>query len=167
MSEIVVLGFEDEASADAFGDKLQFMAGDEQALRLDDAVKVTVGEDGKVKLHHEFSMTRGGAAVGGILGLVVGTLFLNPIAGAAVGAAGGAAIGRMTGDYGINDDFIEGTSEALSPGSAALFLMVTNVDAEKVRAEIEGTHATVISTTLSAESEEALRATLSDAPADE
>ncbi len=149
MSNIVVLGFENEAAADAFGKKLEVMAGDDEALRLDDAVKVTVSDDGKVKLHHEFSMVRGGAAVGGILGLVVGTLFLNPIAGAAIGAAGGAAVGRMTGDYGINDDFIEGTSEALSPGSAALFLMVNNVDAEKVRAEIEGTRATVISTTLS------------------
>jgi len=166
MSKIVVLGFDDEAAADAFGKKLEGMHA-EAVLRVDDAVKVTVDADGKVKLHHEFSMVRGGAAVGGVLGLVVGTLFLNPIAGAAIGAAGGAAIGRMSGDYGIDDDFIKKTSEALAPGSAALFLMVNAVDADKVRAEIEGTKATVISTTLTSEAEDALRAALSDSPPSE
>jgi uncharacterized membrane protein len=73
----------------------------------------------------------------------------------------------MSGDYGIDDDFIKQTSESLKPGAAALFLMIDPVNADKVRAEIEGTTATVISTTLSPEAEEALRAALSESSASE
>jgi uncharacterized membrane protein len=161
MGKIVALGFENPDVLDALQEKLQSLQ-DSGALQLDDAVTVTVDDEGKAKLRHGFSVVRGGAAVGGILGLVVGTLFLAPIAGAAVGAAGGAALGKMTGDYGIDDEFIKKTSETLKPGAAALFLLVRTADAERVLAEIAGTRATVISTTLTSEGEDALRKALSE-----
>ena len=86
---------------------------------------MTVDKNGKAKLHQTFSAARGGAIVGSMLGATVGLLFLAPFAGAAVGAAGGAAVGKLTGDYGIDDDFIKQTSAMLKPGAAALFLQVT------------------------------------------
>jgi len=161
MGKIVALGFENPDALDALQDKLQSLQ-DTGALQLDDAVTVIVDDEGEAKLHHGFSVVRGGAAVGGILGLVIGTLFLAPVAGAAVGAAGGAALGKLSGDYGIDDEFIKKTSETLRPGAAALFLLVRTADAEKVLAEIAGSKATVISTTLTTEAETALREALSE-----
>ncbi len=160
MSNIVALGFPNEAAADAFMSKLDDM-GSQEIVTLTDLVKVTVNENGEPKLHHKASPTTGGAVVGGFLGGMVGLIFLNPIAGAAIGAAGGAAVGAATGDYGIDDDFIKQTSDALKPGTAALFMQVEASVPDQVQAEIEGTQATVISTTLSEESETRLRDALS------
>jgi uncharacterized membrane protein len=134
--------------------------GAEEIITLEDLVKVTVDQEGTPKLHHKASLVTGGAVVGGLLGGIVGMLFLAPVAGAAVGAAGGAAIGAASGDYGIDDDFIKQTSEALTPGSAALFMLVKDSVPERVQAEITGTQATVITTNLSEEAEAKLRDTL-------
>jgi uncharacterized membrane protein len=155
MSNIVVLGFANEQAADEFSAKLRDLYA-ENNLIIVDAVKVTVGADSKVKLH------RGDAVVGGFLGAAVGLLFLNPVAGAAVGAAAGAGWGAHSGGHGIDKDFIEGTSDALQPGTAALFLQVDEANADRVKAEIEGTEATVIMTTLSEQAEAQLRAALGD-----
>jgi len=156
MSNLVVLGFANDAEADAFMSKLDNM-GSEEIVTLTDLVKVTVDDNGKVKLHHKDSMVTGGAVVGGFLGGVVGMIFLSPVAGAAIGAAGGAAVGAATGDYGIDDDFIKKTSEALKPGTAALFIQVEASVPDRVQAEIDGTEATVITTTLSEDAEARLR----------
>jgi len=67
MSNIVVLGFKDEAAADAFGEKIAKLQSD-KALDIDDLVKVTVDADGRHKLHYIFSPTRGAAIAGSILG---------------------------------------------------------------------------------------------------
>jgi uncharacterized membrane protein len=156
MSNLVALAFNDEAAADAFMSKLEDM-GAEEIVQLEDLVKVTVDETGEAKLHHKASLVTGGAVVGGFLGGIVGLLFLSPVAGAALGAAGGAAIGAASGDYGIDDDFIKQSSEALTPGSAALFMLVKSSVPDRVQAEISGTEATVITTNLSEESEARLR----------
>ena len=123
MSNLVVLGFENELAADAFISKIE-NSGDEGPLTVDNLVKVTVDPDGQAKLHHEGSLVSGGAVFGGFLGTLVGSLFLSPIAGAAIGAAGGAAIGAASGGHGLSDDFVKETSEMLAPGSAALFMLV-------------------------------------------
>jgi len=165
MSNIVVLGFANEEAADAFSVKLRDLYA-ENNLIIADSVKVTVNEDGKAKLQREgVSATGGGAIIGGLLGGAVGMLFLNPVAGAAVGAAAGAGYGAHSGEDGLDKDFIKETSDALKPGTAALFLMVDEGNAERIKAEIQGTEATVIMTTLSEEAEAKLRAALADQPA--
>ena len=162
MSNLVALGFKDKASAEAFMTKLDDM-GSEDIIEVVDLVLVTVDDDGTPKLHHKDSLVTGGAVVGGFLGGIVGMLFLAPVAGAAIGAAGGAAVGAASGDYGIDDDFIKQTSEALTPGSAALFMQVQATVPDRVQAEIEGTEATVITTSLSADAETRLKSALSEA----
>ena len=126
---------------------------------------MTVGDEGKIKLHREgVSAVCGGAVLGGFLGGAVGILFLNPVAGAAIGAAAGAGLGASEGAHGIDKDFIKGTSDTLKPGTAALFLQVDEANAERVKAEIQGTGATVIMTTLSPEAEAKLKAALAEQP---
>lgn len=105
MSTIMALGFADESDADAFRTTISALV-DEAALEVEDAVTVSVSPGGEPSYRHHNSVARGGALMGGLLGGVVGLFFLNPVAGAAVGALGGAAIGKLTGDYGIEEQFI-------------------------------------------------------------
>jgi uncharacterized membrane protein len=54
------------------------------------------------------------------------SLFLNPLAGMAVGRITGAGVGALTGsltDYGIRDDFIRKLGETIPEGSSALFVL--------------------------------------------
>ena len=64
--------------------------------------------------------------------MLVGWLFLMPLAGATVGAAGGALGGALV-DVGINDqDMKQQANEALKPGTAGLFLLIRKMTTDKV-----------------------------------
>lgn len=166
MSTIMVLGFAAESQSDEFRSTLGTLV-DDGALEVEDAVTVSISAEGEPTYRHHNSVARGGALLGGILGGVVGLFFLNPVAGAAVGAAGGAAIGKLTGDYGVEEDFIHKTAEALKPGTAALFLQVRRIeDQTALDAAIQEAGATVITTRFNRAAEEALSFKLEDEQAE-
>ena len=155
MAQLIVLGFKDEAGADAFIGKLQQMQK-EQILGLQDVVKVMRRPDGKTKIHQGMNLTAAGALSGGFWGMLIGLIFWMPWLGFAIGAATGAISGKLT-DIGIDDAFIKETSDAIKPGEAGVFMLVGQTTPDKVEAEIKGTQATVIKTNLSHEQEEHLR----------
>ena len=92
-------------------------------------------------------------------GSLIGLLFLNPLAGAALGAAGGALGGKLT-DLGINNDFMREAAKTLQSGNAALFLLIRKMTTDKVLAALQGEGGTVIRTSFDESKEEALRAAL-------
>ena len=97
-------------------------------------------------------------------GTLVGLLFLNPLAGMAIGGIAGAGVGALSGsltDYGIRDDFIRKLGETIPEGSSALFVLFRSVTEDKVLPEIERYKPRVLKTSLSNEAEEKLRAALS------
>jgi uncharacterized membrane protein len=99
-----------------------------------------------------------------IWGALIGILFLNPLAGMAIGAITGAGAGALTGsmiDYGIPDDFIKKLSETIPPGSSALFVLFRSVTEDKVLTELEPYKPRVLKTSLSKEQESKLKAALS------
>jgi hypothetical protein len=78
---------------------------------------------------------------------LVGLLFLNPLAGMAVGAAVGAGAGALSGslmDYGIDDNFIRELSDTLKPDTSAIFVLVRKVQAEKVLSELSDVRGRVL-----------------------
>ena len=82
-----------------------------------------------------------GGTSGALWGTLIGLLFLNPLAGMAIGAGIGAASGALAGklsDYGIPDDFIKELGGTIKPNSSALFLLVQKVTADKVLPEDGG-----------------------------
>ena len=85
-------------------------------------------------------------------------LFLNPLAGAAIGAGAGALTGNAT-DYGINDDFIRGIGKTVPVGSGAVFLLADDVNLDKLlpRLQAYGGHGRIIQTSLSNSDEDRLR----------
>ena len=84
---------------------------------------------------------------------------LMPLAGAAIGAASGA-IGGALSDVGLNDTWMKETAAAIQPGTAALFVLVRKVTADKVLEGLKGEGGTVMKTSLDHTKEAALQAAL-------
>ncbi len=116
----------------------------------------------KPKTEQLHSLAGAGALGGSFWGLLFGLIFFVPLLGLAVGAAMGALSGSMA-DVGIDDDFIRGVRENVTPGTSALFVMTSNVVADKVLEQFKGTGASLLSTNLSNEQEARLREAFAEA----
>lgn len=161
MSNVVVLTFDDAEQAGRLREELK---GLEKAgrLSLDDSAVVVKDAEGKVHVHNQ--LDRGvkiGAASGAVLGTFVMLMF--PLAGLALGAAAGAAVGSSF-DLGVDKSFVKEVSEALTPGTSALFLQVRSADRDAALAAVEGYSGKVYQTSLSEDAEERLRSTLEGRP---
>lgn len=163
MADLVVIAFPSEAKAEEVRHRLLDLQ-QEYLIDLDDAVIATKQEDGRVKLNQLFHPTAAGAMSGTFWGLLIGTLFLMPFAGAALGAASGALSGALT-DVGINDDFMKEAAGVLQPGSAALFLLIRKMTADKVIEDLTGVGGTVLRTSFDHTQEQRLRDALAAAHA--
>ncbi len=111
----------------------------------------------KPKTREMHSTKKAGALGGGFWGLLFGLIFFVPILGLAIGAATGALFGSLA-DVGIKDSFINSVREKVTPGTSALFLLSSDAVFDRVKAEFEGSEAQLISTNLSREQEDKLRA---------
>jgi uncharacterized membrane protein len=169
MAELVIVGFDNPNDADRVLNELTRLQK-EYLIDLEDAVVAIRGPDGAVRIKQSVNLVRLGAATGGLSGAMwgslIGLLFLNPLAGFAVGGAIGAGSGALSGsmvDFGINDDFIKSIGDTLKPDSSALFLLVRKSQPEKVLAELSGFKGHVIRSSLSPDQEAKLQAALSRA----
>lgn len=161
MADLVIIAYDSVETAQAARAKLVELQG-RYLIELGDAVVAEREVDGGVKLHQPVNFTAVGAASGGMWGALIGMLFLNPLLGAAVGAGAGALSGKFT-DLGINDQFMKDTAAALSPGQAALCVLVRKVTADKVLPEMAHFGGKVLQTSLSAEQEAKMDAALKGA----
>lgn len=155
MSDLVVIVYPTEARAEEMRQKL-FALQKEYLIEIGDAAIAVMQEGGKVKLNQLLNTTAMGAASGSFWGLLIGAIFLMPLAGAALGAASGALGGALT-DYGVNDAFMKDLAGSLQPGNAALFVLVQRVTGDKVLEAIKGTGGVVLKTSLDHTREQALR----------
>jgi len=160
MSNLVAVIFDDEATAFEMRAALAKMQK-EYLIDMEDAVVVTKDEKGKIKLHQAIHLTAAGAIGGGFWGMLIGLIFFNPLLGMAIGAGAGALSGALT-DVGIDDKMMKDLAAAFKPGHSALFVLVRKATADKV---LEGLKpfagkGKVFQTSLSKDSEEALRAVL-------
>jgi uncharacterized membrane protein len=156
MSDLIVLAFDTEDGASRMIsniDRMQKMS----LITLDDAATVVRNMDGKPKVTQTNSLVGAGAWGGAFWGMLIGLLFFAPWLGLAIGAISGALAGKFA-DIGVDDNFIRSVSNAIPPGSSALFLMVREVTPDRVLEELRGTPGvTVLQTSLSREKEEKLR----------
>lgn len=140
-------------------------ASKEQLVVVHDAATVSwpVGKN-RPKTKQLSNATGVGALGGAFWGLLFGLIFFVPLIGAAIGAGFGALGGSLA-NVGIDDDFIGSVRETVLPGTSALFVLTSNAVIDKLRTELEsqGIHGTLIQTNLSADQEEALRTSFSEA----
>jgi uncharacterized membrane protein len=167
MSELVVIGFDAMDEADKVLLKLHNLKK-EYLVDLEDAVVVVRDEAGKVHLKQSLNLAAIGATSGllsgSLWGALVGLLFLNPLAGFAIGGLVGAGTGAISGslsDYGINDEIIKSLGGTIPNSSSALFVLIRKVQPEKVLAEFQGLRGRVLKTSLAPDQEENLRKALS------
>ncbi|HKJ29179.1 MAG TPA: DUF1269 domain-containing protein [Desulfuromonadales bacterium] len=159
MSNLVVIGFEDEHKAFELRAELAKLQK-EYLIEMADVVVVTKDEKSKVKLHQAVNLTAAGAASGSFWGLLMGMVFLNPLLGVVAGAGVGAIGGKFT-DIGIDDKFMKELGETFQPGSSGLFVLVRNATPDKVLEALKGFGGKVLKTSLTADKEETLREALS------
>jgi uncharacterized membrane protein len=160
MADLIAITFENETRAEAARKRVLELQS-EYLISLEDAVVVSKDAEGKIKLHQMFSTTAAGAASGSFWGLLVGLVFLMPLAGALVGAASGALAGKLS-DFGINDQFMKDVASSLQPNHAALFLLVRKMTTDKVVAGLREFGGTVMRTSLDESKEKELRAALEE-----
>jgi uncharacterized membrane protein len=160
MSTLIAIVFEDPTKA--FEMRTALLRMEKQHLvDLEDSVVVLRDDKGKIKLDQAMSLTSVGAVGGGFWGMLIGLIFLNPLLGAAVGAAAGAISAKLT-DIGVDDKMMKDMATSLHPGRAALFVLVRRVTADKV---LEGLKefagkGKIYQTSLSKDDETTLRAAL-------
>ena len=159
MSDLVFIAFDTEKHAEEVREKVLAMQK-EYLIDVEDAVIAVRDENGRVKLNQLLHPTATGALSGAFWGMLVGWIFMLPLAGAAVGAAGGALGGALV-DVGINDDDMRRqANEALKPGTAGLFLLIRKMTTDKVLEDLKGVGGTVVRTSFDNAKEEALREAL-------
>jgi uncharacterized membrane protein len=158
MSDLVVIAFPTEAKAEEVRQKLLAMQK-EYLIELGDAVIAVKDSKGSVKLNQLINITAAGAVSGAFWGTLIGLIFLMPLAGAALGAASGPLGGHLT-DVGIEDKWMKETAAAVEPGTAALFVLVRKVTADKVLEGLKGEGGKVLKTSLDHTKEAALQAAL-------
>src|SRR6476661_5634471 len=155
MSDLVVIAFPTEAKAEEVRKKLLAMQKD-YLIELGDAVVAVKDAQGNIKLNQLLNTTAAGAVSGAFWGSLIGLIFLMPLAGAALGAAGGTLGGYLT-DIGIDDKWMKQTASAIRPGTAALFVLVRKVTADKVLEGLRGEGGTVMKTSFDHTKEAALQ----------
>ncbi len=155
MSELMVLGFENEAAAEDFGATLSQLQKD-MIVQLQDAAMVVRDEDGKPHVKHDTHLVGAGALGGAFWGMLFGLIFLMPFLGLAIGAGLGALFGKL-GKTGIDKQVLEQMGDAVPPGKAGWFLLIGQMTEDKFLAAVQGTGARLVRSNLTHEQEEELK----------
>ena len=169
MSELLCIAFDgQDTAAQRLKEFMQWQK--EHIVEIEDACIVTRDVEGKVELRQAINLVGVGAlsglTSGMLLGGLVGLLFLNPLAGFAIGGLVGAGAGALSGslaDYGIDDNFIRSLSADIQPDTSALFLLIRKAQPEKVLAELAQYKGKLMRTSLSPEQEAKLQAAIAKA----
>jgi uncharacterized membrane protein len=134
----------------------------QQLIDIGDAATVSWPPDRKKPKTRQLSgLTGAGAGWGALWGMLFGLIFFVPLLGAAIGAGIGALAGHFS-NVGISREFIESVRQQVTPGTSALFLLSANAVIDKVKPALAELRPQLISTNLSDEQEEQLRAAFAD-----
>ncbi len=158
MANLVVITFD---NAEEAGKVREALLKQREYISLDDSAVIVKDEEGKV--HVKDQLDRGvlvGAVGGGVIGLMLASVFF-PVAGIVIGAVGGALVGRTL-DLGVDKKFVSDVSEALKPGTSALFVIVREATPDVALAVLKPYKGQVYHTSLTSEDEESLRRVLSE-----
>ena len=160
MATLTVLKFPSASGAEEMLSVLEGLQK-QQLITIQDAAIVTwpVGKK-KPKTRQLQSLTGFGALQGAFWGMLFGLLFFIPILGLAVGAGMGALAGSFA-DIGIDDKFIKEVRSKVTEGTSALFLMSSGAVADRIAPAVQGREFEIITTNLSKEEEDKLRAAFS------
>jgi uncharacterized membrane protein len=159
VSDLIAIAYPDQATVERARENLSKGVRD-GLLEVEDVVVILRDEEGRVEVRQGSTGVGAAAAGGAIWGGLIGLIFLAPLLGMAVGAvAGGTVWNSMFGEPGVAESFVTDLRENLTPGSAALVVLVRDVDVDKVLPHIQE-RGHIIQTSLSDQVEAQLDAAL-------
>ena len=169
MRDLIVVGFEGtHRAAEVLSQVLDLNADWAADLHIQDAVAVYRTTDGKLRVDESVQPTsKEGAAWGGALGVVIGSLLALPFTGGAsaavaatavgAGALTGGTAGAMMGSdnaasdkekHGISEAFVRQVGEMIQPGQSAVSFVGESDDPAKIVEHFRGNGGTILRTTL-------------------
>lgn len=154
MSELIVVGYDDEVTATRVLDELQELQR-EYLVDLDDAAVIVRNQRGKVKVTTTDMSVSTGALSGMFWGTLIGLIFLVPVVGLVYGGLIGAAAGGIN-RLDIKEDFKKEFGAMVQPGNSAILAVVRHAAPEQVIEALEPYGGKVLRTSLSHEAEEKL-----------
>jgi uncharacterized membrane protein len=132
-------------------------------LTLEDAAIVTKVR-GRVRITQTKDVNAGqGAMAGTWLGTLAGLFVMQPLIGAAIGAALGGLFAKLH-DIGIHDDEMRAMGEGLDEGEAALFLLVEECHQVRALHEVSRFPGRLLATTADDEFADEVRGRLATDP---
>ncbi|MCB0884822.1 MAG: DUF1269 domain-containing protein [Propionibacteriaceae bacterium] len=154
MSELIIIGYDDHATAEAAQARVLQLQKD-FVIDLSGLAVVRVDDDGKKHIDTPGSIVGVSATSGALWGMIIGLLFLVPGVGLLVGGAWGAVAG-LAGKAGVNRGLRERVDGLLTPGKSALVVMAKKLTEDKFAAGMAEFGGTVLKTSLSDEAENEL-----------
>ncbi|MBB2941302.1 putative membrane protein [Actinoplanes lutulentus] len=155
MTTFTVWKFDDPDRAEQMSEILHSAASD-GLVKIVDYTVVTWPEGAeKPETHHEHAGTARHVGWGAFWGVVIGGLFLVPIAGGVLGAGIGALDKTLQGT-GIGRDELERIRTQITPGTSALFLVTDHGNLDRLGERFHGLHSKLIATNLTEGEEEIL-----------
>jgi len=160
MSEIIVIGYGDQATAtQAYNEVLTLQK--DFIVELTGLAIVRVDNEGKSHVETPQKIVGVSAASGAMWGMLIGILFLVPFLGLAFGGAMGALMGKM-GKSGIDDAFRSQVQALLKPGGAAVVVMASKITDDKFADAMKQYGGTLLKTSLSDADEKELASELAE-----
>ena len=168
MQDLIAVGFSGTQRAAEVLRKLQSLDARE-TIHLADAVAVYRTEDGRLRVDRSVEVTgKDGAAVGGLLGTILGIVIAAPLtAGASLtaaatavgvgalsfGTAGAVVAGHDATEwkakYGVPEEFVQQVGGLVQPGNSAVFALVrSDEDPVALASHFRGYGGTILRTTL-------------------
>jgi len=160
MSELIVIGYDDQATATQAYDQVLALNRD-FVVTLSGLALVTVDLDGKEHVETPRKIVGVSAASGALWGMLLGLLFFVPGVGLLLGGAMGALFGKLS-KSGFNDQFRAQVQDMLHPGSAAVVVMASKITEDKFADAMAPFGGKLLKTSLSEQDEQELAAELAD-----
>jgi uncharacterized membrane protein len=158
MSDLIVIGYDDETTAETVLDDLLKMERD-YLVDLKDAAVVFRDKEGQLHVHTRHHLLGYETLTGMFWGLIVGLIFLVPVAGVVLGGLAGLVAGTV-GDLGMKQEFKDDVGALVQPGKSALMAVIRKATPDKVLEELSPYGGTVLRTSLTHDDENKLAESL-------
>ena len=161
MAAVLAIGYPDEGTAAQAAAQLRKLRSD-LGLEPDAFAVITHTAQGEYRATTSHCSVEEGGGWGMLWGLLFGLSFFVPVCGVAVGLDRGRVLGKIE-KSGINRAFQQQVRDMVTPGSSALFLLVSDADAERALALL-GARGHVVEVPLSDQQEARLRQAIHGSP---
>jgi uncharacterized membrane protein len=161
VADLIAIGYDDEHMAEQAAEEVYRLAHD-LVIEPEAVAVIKRDKDGKYKVITNHHPVAEGVTWGMFWGILFGLLFFIPVFGLAVGGVLGVLFGTID-KIGIDKTFQREVRDMLQPGTSALFLVVDKVTPDKAIDALSKYGGRVLKTSFSQDAEQKLQEALAGA----